>query len=138
MAYRTPHQFGKGNLPPGLGEIRMGLGATPEEPIEMEDFDFEPVEDAAPRMAGMPNVPNPKPIGAAKVAQFKQLGTASGQKMSNFFQHPFTHLGVGILAGMLLADVASDRFVMPIVKHPASTLALTSAGTIGVLSVIHR
>ena len=82
----------------------MGLGATPEQPIEMEDFDFEPVEDTVPRMAGMPHVPNPKPVGAAKVAQFKQLGTASGQKMSNFFQHPFTHLGVGILAGMLLAD----------------------------------
>ena len=58
--------------------------------------------------------------------------------MSNFFQHPSYHLGVGILAGMLLADVASDRFVMLIVKQLASTLALTSAGTIGVLSVINR
>ena len=136
MSYRVPHQFGKAKLPPGLGEIRMG--ETAEEPIEMDDYDFEPVEDSIPRTAGMASVPNPKPIGAAKVAQFKQLGTAGGQKMSNFFQHPFTHLGVGILAGMLLADVASDRFVMPIVKHPASTLALTSAGTIGVLSVINR
>jgi hypothetical protein len=133
MAYRAPQTFGR-KLPPGLGEIN--LGATPEEPIDAEEFDIEDDFDAP--SFGSASVPNPKPVGAAKIGQFKQLGSAGGQKMSNFFQHPFTHLTLGFVAGLIVADIASDRFVMPVLKHPAATLAVTSAGTLGVLSVVHR
>lgn len=134
MAYRTPQQFGR-KLPPGLGEIN--LGATPDSPIDMDVDDFA-VEGDMGDMPSMGSIPNAKPVGAAKIGQIKQLGSAGGQKMSNFFQHPFTHLTIGVIAGMVVADIASDRFVMPILKHPATTLAITSAGTLGVLSVVHR
>lgn len=136
MAYRAPQTFGR-NLPPGLGEINLGLGSSPEEPIDADEFDIEDDLDMH-NMGSSPSVPNPRPVGAAKIGQFKQLGSAGGQKMSNFFQHPFTHLSIGVIAGMVIADLASDRYVMPVLKHPATTLAITSAGTLGVLSVIHR
>ena len=85
-----------------------------------------------------PRVPNPQPIGAAKVAQYKQLGAAGGAKVSNFFQHPFTHLSVGVLAGLVLADMMPDKYVMGSLKHPAASMTLTGLGTMGVLSVVYR
>ena len=81
-----------------------------------------------PRARGSPHVPNPKPLGAAKIQKYKQLGAAGGAKVSNFFQHPFTHLGVGAFAGLVLADMLPDRHVMGRLKHPASTLLLTNLG----------
>ena len=143
MAYRVPQQFGKAPLPPGLGEIRQG--ETVDHPIDAEvmaemqealpgEFGSSPI----PRARGSPHVPNPKPLGAAKIHKYKQLGAAGGAKVSNFFQHPFTHLGVGAFAGLVLADMLPDRHVMGRLKHPASTLLLTSLGTLGVLSVVHR
>ena len=104
MAYRTPQQFGKMKLPPGLGEIRMGDTIDDAIPME-EEFEMGPEPLPGEFSNSSPRVPNPKPIGAAKVAQYKQLGAAGGAKVSNFFQHPFTHLSVGVLAGLVLADM---------------------------------
>jgi len=141
MAYRTPHQFGKAPLPLGVGEV----GTSIEDPIDAEitaemhealpgEFGASPM----PHAPNIPNVPNPRPIGAAKIQQYKQLGAAGGQKMSNFFQHPFTHLGVGTFAGLILADMLPDHHVMGRLKHPTATLLFTSISTLGILSVVHR
>jgi len=137
MAYRTPQQFGKMKLPPGLGDIKMGDSVDDPIPME-EEFEMEP--EPLPGEFGNtpPRVPNPKPIGAAKVAQYKQLGAAGGAKVSNFFQHPFTHLSVGVLAGLVLADIMPDKYVMGALKHPAASMTLTGLGTMGVLSVVYR
>ncbi len=143
MAYRVPQQFGKAPLPPGLGEIKQG--DTIEEPIDanimeemQEALPGEFGSSPTPRPRGAPFVPNPRNVGAVKVAHYKQLGAASGAKVSNFFQHPFTHLGVGTFAGLIIADLLPNHHVMGRLKHPASTLILTSLGTLGVLSVVHK
>ena len=136
MAYRTPHQFGKANLPPGLGDINRG--ATVEDPIDAsmgEDISFEsPSYNTGPSMS----VPDPQPIGAAKIGKYKQLGAAGGEKVSGFFQHPLTHLGVGTLTGVVIADtipeVAMDRFF----KANGMTLLITSLATFGVLAVMYK
>lgn len=137
MAYRTPQQFGKMKLPPGLGEIKMG--DTIDDAIPMDEgFEMGPEPLPGEFSNSPPRVPNPKPIGAAKVAQYKQLGAVGGAKVSNFFQHPFTHLSVGVLAGLVLADVMPDKYVMGALKHPAASMTLTGLGTMGVLSVVYR
>ena len=137
MAYRTPQQFGKMKLPPGLGEIKMG--DTIDDAIPMDEgFEMRPEPLPGEFSNSPPRVPNPKPIGAAKVAQYKQLGAVGGAKVSNFFQHPFTHLSVGVLAGLVLADVMPDKYVMGALKHPAASMTLTGLGTMGVLSVVYR
>lgn len=139
MAYRVPQQFGKMKLPPGLAELNMG-GDTIEDAIPMDDFDMqpEPLPGEFSNSTPPSYVPNPKPIGAAKIGQYQQLGAAGGAKVSNFFQHPFTHLSVGVLAGLVLADMMPDKYVMGSLKHPAASMTLTGLGTMGVLSVIYR
>ena len=137
MAYRTPQQFGKMKLPAGVGEIKMG--DTIDDAIPMDEgFEMGPEPLPGEFSNSPPRVPNPKPIGAAKVAQYKQLGAVGGAKVSNFFQHPFTHLSVGVLAGLVLADVMPDKYVMGALKHPAASMTLTGLGTMGVLSVVYR
>ena len=106
MAYRTPHQFGKANLPPGLGELRMG---TQEDPIEADLPEEEIFMNPQPT-PNMGAVPVPRKRGLARVNQFKQMGSIGGS-MGNFFQHPFTHLGVGLITGFVLADAMPEKVI---------------------------
>ena len=139
MAYRTPHQFGRAPLPPGLGDIAlMGRGTTVEDPIEAS-MDEQPSFES-PRFDDEPHmiVPDPQPIGAAKIGQYKQLGAAGGEKVSTFFQHPLTHLSVGTLTGVVLADSIPEAVMDRLFKANGITLLITSLATFGVLSVMYK
>lgn len=136
MAYRVPHQFGKASLPPGLGDIARGH--TAEDPIDASmssEPSFEsPSFDSGPQVT----VPDPQPIGAAKIGQYKQLGAAGGEKVSGFFQHPLTHLGVGTLTGVVLADSIPEVAMDKVFKANGITLLITSLATFGLLSVMYK
>lgn len=136
MAYRVPHQFGKAKLPPGLGEIARGH--TVEDPIDAS-MGSEPSFES-PRFDSEPQVtvPDPQPIGAAKIGQYKQLGAAGGEKVSGFFQHPLTHLGVGTLTGVVLADSIPEVAMDKVFKANGITLLITSLATFGLLSVMYK
>ena len=139
MAYRTPHQFGKAALPPGLGDIAlMERGNSVEDPIEAS-MDGQPSFES-PRFVDEPPmiVPNPQPIGAAKIGKYKQLGSAGGEKVSTFFQHPLTHLGVGTLTGVVLADTIPEGAMDRVFKANGMTLLITSLATFGILSVMYK
>ena len=134
MAYRTPHQFGKASLPPGLGDLNRG--ETEEDPIEANLPEEEIFVNPQPTPS-IGAVPNPRKRGLARVNQFKQMGSVGG-KAGDFFKHPFTHLGVGLLTGFIVADVMSERWVMEKVKSNAVTIPVTVLGTWGILSVINK